>query len=267
MSFSFIYFNGHILQKKNVSIAVDDWGYQYGKGVFTTIRVDDGEIYWYKEHSKRLLKDAAQVGIVGVQLPSKKKLEMLLKKNQLPKGIYKLKLIISCNENKIPCVIGIIHKYRQTSSSTVQLKTQVIQTQGPICQIKSLAYYGRAFELEQKPLYSMRSHFLLTDVNGILLETLDSNFFWIDQNIFYTPSSDLFILFGITLQKIIKGLKKQGVKVVLGHYTKEEISSQASIYLCNAMRLVQPVVQMDNTFFPHHKKQENNLLKILKEEM
>ena len=58
-----VYVNGEMVPFKDAKISVFDRGFQYGDGVFEGMRCYDGHIFKLKEHTDRLFRSAAMVGI------------------------------------------------------------------------------------------------------------------------------------------------------------------------------------------------------------
>jgi 4-amino-4-deoxychorismate lyase len=94
------------------------------------------------------------------------------------------------------------------------------------------------------------------DVEGIFLteqgyvaEGVVSNIFWVKEGIVYTPSVETGILDGITRQFVIKCLKKLGIPICEGFYTKRELLDATEVMITNSSQEVVPVKKVDEYVF------------------
>ncbi len=81
------------------------------------------------------------------------------------------------------------------------------------------------------------------------METAFSNVFWILGLDVFIPDPTLELLMGIALTQHIEVLKKSGYRI---HFVKEklaEIPKDAKVFICNCIKGVVPVLQIDNLKF------------------
>lgn len=105
---------------------------------------------------------------------------------------------------------------------------------------------------------------LMVTTDGYISETTIANIFWIKDNIIYTPNLECDILPGITrsiLTGIIRSLDE--VNLVKGQYKPEKIYQSDAAWVCNSLREIKPVQQVDS----HSLDTEHPVIEQLKEAM
>ena len=59
-----VYLNGSMVAREDARIAVMDYGFLYGYGLFETMRAYGGRVFRLERHLERLASSAATLGIV-----------------------------------------------------------------------------------------------------------------------------------------------------------------------------------------------------------
>ncbi len=88
--------NGKFIPEKNSQVSGMSKGYQYGKGLFETLKVEKGEIEYLEEHLERLNEGCKK--ILGRKLPELDWMgiaDILIKRNSLKSNTVVLKIMIS----------------------------------------------------------------------------------------------------------------------------------------------------------------------------
>ena len=89
------FLNGEIIKEEDAKISIGDLSYQFGYGLFETIRCEGGIPLFFEAHYKRLAHSAKEIGMsFPVDMPEIRKWVLqVLEANKLTKA--RLKIIIS----------------------------------------------------------------------------------------------------------------------------------------------------------------------------
>lgn len=122
-----VFLNGQILREEDAKISISDLSYQFGYGIFETIRCEEGIPLFFEAHYKRLTKGAKEVGmpfpveieevkswVVNVLNANKiinARMKILISK-RLESGIEKFNVLISPGELvPLPETYSLLGKY------------------------------------------------------------------------------------------------------------------------------------------------------------
>lgn len=244
---SVVYLNGQFIQDVQATIPITDRGFLFGDGIFTTLKVDDGQIYHLDNHLERVTWQCEKLNIRMPKI-NREVFQEIVKRNGAYEGIWRMKLIITGGglpDLSLPLrdpgsVLISIKETHQPITTPAKLVIYPESIQSPISQLKTLSYLERLY-VKQYAKEKGADDALVLSHEGYILEAAFSNILWIDDGHFFTPKSSLPILQGITLQKHIEKAKAQGMSVHEDSYLLEDISDTASIYLCNAITEKRPV--------------------------
>lgn len=250
MTEKWVLFNGTICLEKEALIPVIDRGFLFGEGIFTTIRVHEGRCELFNEHIHRLKKQSEELQFEWNPLQIKQ-ISELIQCNGAGKGTWRLKIIITVKREglyrKEGCIIATLDSYEEGSSSTpCHLCRFPYPLESPLAHIKSLSYIDHLFVRDFAHRQSYDDAITCTH-EGFLLETGCSNLFWIDQGKCWIPDPQLPYLKGVFLQAILPHLTLpiQYVKTKM-----DQLPASASVYICNSLTHVRPVLSIDHLIFP-----------------
>jgi len=218
-----VYINGKLVPIDNATISFSDGGFQFGDGIFETIRFQNGNLFSAKKHLQRL-----RIGLKSLDLKLNKSnteliqiLQNLIYKNQIDSGL--LRLMITRGEitgtpwNHIgnPGVyisIRPITPIPEHSVKVVYLK----ETNYPIIRfnpaIKSMNYIGNMKAKKDAEIQGAYEP-VFYNVDGIITECAIRNVFYIKDGTLLTPSLNLGVLPGVMRSKIINISTQMGIKV------------------------------------------------------
>lgn len=258
--------NGQLLPISDALISVENISYQYGFGVYETIKIRNKTLYFLQQHVERLLQSAKLVyldhNFTAKQI--KVYIHELIKKNN----------VTSCNI-KILLIGGKI-----TSDNFL-----FILTSSPLFPDKKLYLYGTAistvsFErflpnaktLNMLPSYlfyaeaNKQKHYdkLLIDRYGNILEGTRTNVFVIQGNILITPPKDT-VLNGITRQTVIAVAKKNGFAVKEEKIPLFSLDDFDGAFLTSTSSKIIPIIQVDNFKFLEISSELKKLMRIYDE--
>jgi 4-amino-4-deoxychorismate lyase len=257
----YIYCNSQFIKDTEATISPFDHGFLYGLGAFETFRMYKGYPFLLHDHLTRLQHALDELEItykVDAEFVYEM-LQQLLRLNHLEEEDVTVRLNISAGNGEVgkllqpynhPTVLCFLRKAPPIQK--VEKNTAILQrrrnTPEGTQRLKSHHYLNNILgkrELRDSP-----------DVEGIFLteqgyvaEGVVSNIFWVKEGIVYTPSVETGIIDGITRQFVIKCLKKLGIPICEGFYTKRELLDATEVMITNSSQEVVPVKKVDEYVF------------------
>ncbi len=254
--------NNLINGEEKETISIFDRGLQYGDGLFETMAVRDGNIFFWSDHWERLTKGCEKLSI---SLPDKTTIEKeiadLCENNTEDKFV--IKLMITRGEG----ARGYLYSEKQNvtrilSSSTWPDYPEKNQTQGvKVCycettlsENKTLAGIKHLNRLEQV-LARNEWHSdefqegLMLTAEGHVVDGTMSNIFAVKDNMIFTPELSLCGVSGVMRKIIVKLAKQQGLAVYEKTFTKYELELADELFLTNSLFGIWPIRRIDKTQF------------------
>lgn len=257
----FVYSNGQLVSKDEITISPFDHGFLYGLGVFETFRIYNGHPLLLDDHLERLNASLRVLNIEAEFTPeeSVKILEGLLAKNNL-KDAY-IRFNVSAGNGEIglqteiyrePNVI-VFAKPLPPAGEMSEKKAVLLDlrrnTPEGAERLKSHHYLNNVLaKREAGPAMDTEGIFLTEE--GFLAEGIVSNIFWCRNGVLYTPAVETGILNGITRRFVIALARNAGIEVREGFYKKEEAEAADEMFLTNSIQEIVPVTDFSGKSFP-----------------
>lgn len=237
---SIVFLNDTFVDENEAVIPITDRGFLFGDGVFTTMKVSFGTIINLEQHLHRIYEHCRELGIVPPVI-QKEYLYKLIEKNQAHEGVWRLKVIVtggqtpalSLSRREYGTLLVTLKPFQQ-SNEIIKLTVYSEPINRPAARVKSLSYLDR-LQIKQYAIERRCDDCLTVSSDGYLLEASTANVYWIEGKTLYTPSRELPLLFGITLQEVIKKKRAEGMVIKEGYYTLDSLPDNVNFYLCNAM--------------------------------
>ena len=256
-----IYINGKFYKRKDAKISVFDSSTMLGDGIWDSLRYDNDNFIFLKEHLDRLYKDAKLIDL-KIHLTRKKLSEALIKTIQINKmkTDVHLRIIVSRGIKSTPYqspkvtiskpTIIIIPEYKKPDIKAYKkgLKLVTVKTiRGPINvqnpQINSLSKLNcilACIEANKKNA----DEALMFDINGNVATNNSTHFFFVKNNTVYT-STGKYCVTGITRQKIIDLCKKNKIKVKEKNFKLNEVLNADEAFCTGSFAGIVPVNQIN----------------------
>jgi 4-amino-4-deoxychorismate lyase len=243
---SIVYLNHCWVAAEAATIPIHDRGFLYGDGLFTTIRVEEGNICLWPYHLARLQTQSLQLGIT---IPSIEEslLEELVQRNQAHTGIWRLKIIITRESS------SALH-LPKASYGTFLMTLAPVATPPPAMyklaiyphaiskafSIKSLSYLDR-LHVRQFAQELQCDDAITFSPEGFFLETAFANIFWRSEEALYTPAASLSLVEGVYLAFLKDQARQQGLVVEEVFWTRDTPEArELPLFCCNAIQGVVP---------------------------
>lgn len=247
MNFSHFSKNGEILPVSEAHVSLFNIEYSYGFGVYETLKVRNGVLYFVDQHLERLAHSAAVIGIP-------QKFSSAEIKKYIHAFITELK-VVSCNIKIL--LIGGSETTLYIFATAPLFPDRKLYKQGA----KLVSYmYERAFPTA-KTLNMLPSYLaykkaqsencydaLLIDHNSYILEGTRTNFCLVKgKTIFCAPKEK--VLGGVTFLTVSEVAKKEGFQIQEAEILLDDISKYDGAFITSTSTKIMPVKQIDDFVF------------------
>ncbi len=253
-----VFLNGKYIEYSNATVHVEDRGYQFADGVYEVFSVNNSKIIDYKEHIERLYKSLNEIKLTS---PINKKsyyfhVKNIIKKNLINNGLIYLQVTrgVSQRDFKFPknvkasvIIIGRsiqYNQYDQQFSSGIKVKT-VKDMRWKRVDIKTINLLAPVLAKQSAAIENCEEAWLI-DEDGYVTEGSSSTAWILKNNTLFTTPLSNSILNGITRKSLIRGLKKNNLKIVEKKFNIMDIKNADEAYITSATQYVMPVIKVDN---------------------
>jgi 4-amino-4-deoxychorismate lyase len=257
---SYVFWKGRCLPEDQAFVSVNDRGFLFGDGVFSTIKVHNGVVEAYYPHVGRLLKQCEELQIIPPNISEDWVKQLLIQNNAL-KGTWRMKMIVSGGESPLLTLekrtsSGLLMTIRpyQPPSHSLKLGITDHTFATPLAHLKTLSYLDRLF-IKSVAAKKECDDCLIKTSEGIILEAGSANIFWRHKEHIYVPCPTLPYLQGISLQFCIKAFSQMDLEVRYCKLPVEKLNHSTQLFACNALMGPQSVafletlpLRIDETF-------------------
>jgi branched-subunit amino acid aminotransferase/4-amino-4-deoxychorismate lyase len=243
-----VFLNGIFCLASQAQISIEDRGFLFGEGIFTTLRVHQGKCELFPLHCQRLKQQTAELNIAwqGIE---KQIIQELITRNQADQDTWRLKIIVTA----LTLLLTLQPYLCSLEPVTLAIFPQAMER--PLAHLKSLAYLD-SLHILQFGQRQGETDAIVANSQGVLLETGCSNIFWIEGDVCYIPDFQLPYLKGVFLQAL---LTVADFSIQFIQWKLEDIPLKASLYSCNALNHIRPVVRLEGKNQPRKEKWEKRL--------
>jgi 4-amino-4-deoxychorismate lyase len=253
-----IYLNKSMVDAAKARVAPVSSAMLYGRGVFTTLAIYNGQPFLWSQHWERLNEHAKELEIscggldeAGVGAALKKLISvnrvsdgrarviLLARSSQHvwranPPGPRKTDLLIMTSDRqKIPA-IGL----------TLAVSPYRFNTFSPLAGIKSLNYLDHVLSWEEAHARDFDEAVMLNERGEIVSATM-ANIFWVKDGSVHTPTLNSGALAGVTRACVIELASKHFIPLVEGVYEMPDLTDADEIFLTSASLGVAIVTTFD----------------------
>ena len=244
-----IWFRGKVLDGSEFCISPLDAGFQYGDGLFETIKAVDGRICFLKPHLQRLvsscLENRFEVDLTGFDDSFFK---WFLSQAELSEGLVRVKIIVTR---------GLL-AYKGPATTLVMARQERERARGPaVCTVypkkrscpmarfKSLSY-GYYWAAHRWALANGADYAILKDHRNNLLEADFANILLIEDKTVLRPMVSSYRLTGIVESVLCSRVfPTLGFDVVQRDFRASDLKASCSLILTNSMIDVLPVAKVN----------------------
>ncbi|KWW20107.1 D-alanine aminotransferase [Peribacillus simplex] len=249
-----IIFNGEIKNRADVSVDIEDRGYQFGDGVYEVIRVYNGELFAGDMHLNRLMDSARliQMKVPFTVAEIETRVKELISEDQLQDGIIYMQLTrgVSPRTHAFPSsdVEPVFVAYTKEMPYTGKMKSGVkgITTDDIRwlrCNIKSLNLLGNIMAKQMAAEAGCDEAIQHRD--GLVTEGSSSNVSIVVNGTLRTHPASNLILNGITRQVMLKLCADHGIPYVEEAFTIEDMMAAEEVLYTSTSVEVTPIINID----------------------
>lgn len=252
-------FNGNLFEENQPIFSAGNRGYNYGDGLFETMRVIQGEIVFWQDHYDRL---TAGMNLLQMQIPDywskcylQSQIINLIEENKLSSQPVRVKLnvhrdaagLYSPNHHHIKYLIRTlplseaIYTQKNEPYSVEVFKTHRIAS-GVLSNLKNTSKLINVLG----SIYAEKNGFdncLLLNEQGSVVEALNGNVFLIKDNYIKTPPLSDGSLAGITRKKIKELVEQTTFQIEQTSVSVADLLIADEIWITNSIVGIQPVTQ------------------------
>lgn len=258
MEFKYFSRNGKILPIEDAQVSLASIEYAYGFGVYESIRVSNGIVYFLEDHIERLMESARIIALEHAFSAEdvSQDIAALLEKNAAE----------TCNVKIL--LIGPSTSLRTggRTSEDAELNILCLNPLFPDKKlyrdgVKTITYtYERPFP-HAKTLNMLQSYLayreakeagaydaLLIDGQGRITEGTRTNFFCIKGKTLFSPDEND-ILLGVTRKAVLKVAAQNGYEVVQKDIYPKDLGEYNGVFLTSTSSKILPIKTIDNLQF------------------
>ncbi len=215
---------------------------QLPQGFYTTFRTFAGgkRVLGLRAHLKRLYGPAKEQGIepsVPVGALRQRVAEILRGYS----GEARVRLILTGRGQEYVAIELLKPLPPEIYARGVEVVTTDVERQNP--RLKSTSFISDSQDARAKLAESQVFEALLVR-NGVILEGMTSNFFYIKEGKLGTARKD--ILLGVTRQNVLRVARGSGLDIVYKPLKREQVPVLSEAFLTSSSRGIVPIVQIDD---------------------
>jgi branched-chain amino acid aminotransferase len=245
--FQFFSTNGEILPIELAIVPISNIEYSYGFGVYETLKVRKGIVYFVKQHVERLFHSAKVIDLSHsfAKKEIEKYIHELLVKLQVDACNIKMLLIGGRDPQLFIIPLAPLFPdrklYSQGAATITVSYERIFPNAKTLNMLPSYIAYKKA---KEKNCYDA----LLISQKGTILEGTRSNFFTIKNNVLYTPPVEE-VLEGVTRQTVIATAKKTGFVIKEVAIPLLQIANYDGAFLTSTSSKIIPITRIDEHRF------------------
>ena len=230
----------------------------YGRGVFTTVAIYNGQPFMWPEHWHRLNTHAERLSVDSSGLNERNVGEAVRKLaavNQVKQGRARVILLARSGrdvwktkkESPRKTDLLIMTGEPQTipaAGMSLAVSPYRINTLSPLTGIRSLNYLEQVLSWEEAQARDFDEAVMLNERGEIVAATM-ANIFWLKEGTLHTPALSTGAIAGITRATVIELANKQFIPVIEGVYELADLTDADEIFLTSASIGVTQVTTFD----------------------
>lgn len=242
MAYKYFSHNGFVKPATEAVITLDNIEYSYGFGVYETIRVSKGKVYFPDEHCHRLIASAEIIGLEHTFSASsvQANLTKLLEANNIDTCNLKVLLIGGSTKESAALYIMCLNPLfpdRKLYKNGVSCVTYKYEREFPGAKtLNMLSSYLAYRQAKQHDAYDA----LLINRQDNVTEGTRTNFFVVKDRRLISPKQED-ILLGVTRNYVIKVAGQQGFEVIEQDIPLSEIDKFDGAFLTSTPIKIMPI--------------------------
>lgn len=249
--------NGEFVDAAQPALWINDRGFQYGDGLFETMRMESGKVRLLDGHWRRLSASCARLKL---SVPDERQWhdELLKVAQGRSEGIIKFTLTRGRGERGYRPAQNEptrLWQWFPLPAASAQMGIQVRWCETRLSRNTLLAGIKHCNRLEQVLAQSEWqdagiAEGLMLDTEGELVGgTMSNVFLWMDSA-WVTPDLSYSGVAGVMRDALLRLMTELGIPVELRAMHGDEVAQAEEMFVCNAVRGIQPVLQLAERQWP-----------------
>jgi branched-chain amino acid aminotransferase len=263
MSIQYFSKNGKLLPLVDATVPLENIAYQYGFGVYETIRVRNKIAYFTEQHIERLLQSARLIELEHIYtLPQiDSYIQEVIQKNNTQN--CNLKILLIGGKNTEDALLFILPLNPLFPDKKIYINGVTVET----AQYERFLPNAKTLNMLQSYIHytkaSKKGHYdaLFLDDKNNVLEGSRTNFFVIKDKTLITPPKEK-VLAGVTRQTVIAVAKKSGFIVEEKGININELENFDGAFLTATSAKIVPLIQINDFKFDKIPENLNELMRM-----
>jgi branched-subunit amino acid aminotransferase/4-amino-4-deoxychorismate lyase len=244
-----ILLNGKLLNAAAAAISPFGEGFQFGVGVFTTVRVQAGRAEFLKEHIERLVRDARALGLLAASEPSvlSERCAACIAVNRLDSGGIKIVWFADTDGSTGEVISQRPHSYGpELAKRGFRLMTRpcVSRASRELSRYKTLNYLDH-LHAKRAAVAAGFDDALWVDERGVVLESATANLFAVIDGRIFTPDEKAGLLPGVARRVVLELATDGFERTQVTTLTRERLADATEVFVTNSLIGVMPVRSWD----------------------
>lgn len=253
-----IYLNKVMLEATKARVAPVSSAMLYGRGVFTTVAICNGQPFLWSDHWNRLKDHAERLNIdcTGANEGNVgQAVRKLVAVNQVKDGRARVILLARSGRDvwqakkegtRKTDLLIMTSEAQKISAAGLSLAVSPYRynTFSPLAGIKSLNYLDQVLSWEEAQAREFDEAVMLNERGEIVSATM-ANIFWVSGGTIHTPALSTGAISGVTRGAVIELAARQFIPSIEGVYELADLTEADEIFLTSASYGVAPVTTFD----------------------
>lgn len=239
-----VFLNGQIIKEEDAKVSIDDLSYQFGYGLFETIRFEKGIPVFFELHYKRLDHSAREIGMpFPVDLDKLRKWIIdVVKANKLENA--RVKLIVSKRVNNKFNVLILVEEIKRSPESYSIVQSPIIRDQHSISFKHKTTSRADSYVAYKYAIENGFNDALYLNSKNEITECTRANVFLVMEDKIITPVLESAILSGVTRTKVLEIAKKEDILVEEKSVHSLYLTRAKDVFITNAIIGIMPVSRL-----------------------
>ena len=247
-----VFLNGEIIKEEDAKISINDLSYQFGFGLFETIKCQNGIPIFFEDHYKRLTQSAKEIGMhFPIESDEVRKWIIdLLKANKLQSA--RVKIILSKKLDDKFNVSIFSSPLEKLSESYSLISYKLSRDINSISFKHKTTSRADSYFAYKKALEEGFNDVLYINEKTELIECSRANIFLVMEDKIITPLLESGILSGVTRSKVLELAKRHSLHIEEKNVHSLYLNKAKDVFITNAIIGIMPVSRIkfqDKDFF------------------
>jgi branched-chain amino acid aminotransferase len=249
-----VHFNGSIFDAQELRLSPTIGGVNYGWGVFTSVRIYDGEPFAFEKHWERLLRHADQANIKfnDDTMNGRQAISELISANSVQDGRARLLVLkgevggwrITTRADSDFLIFTADEPLPRRSDLALTLSPYRILSSSPLAGVKRTSMLEHLLSFEEARERGFSDAIVLNE-SGDIVSASSGNIFWVEADELMTPGLATGCVSGVTRHLVHSIAERINIHIVEGAYPIQRLLDASEAFITSSLRGIAPVRSFD----------------------